>query len=44
MENTHLVVGANGFLGSHVVRQLLEAGNTVRAGVRAGSVDAHRFA
>ncbi len=35
MENTHLVVGANGFLGSHVVRQLLEAGNTVRAGVRA---------
>lgn len=35
MENTHLVVGANGFLGAHVVRQLLAAGKTVRAGVRA---------
>lgn len=32
-----LVVGANGFLGSHVTRQLLAAGRAVRALVRAAS-------
>ena len=29
-----LVIGANGFLGSHVTRQLVESGNEVRAMVR----------
>ncbi|MBV9091170.1 MAG: NAD-dependent epimerase/dehydratase family protein [Mycobacteriaceae bacterium] len=32
-----LVIGANGFLGSHVTRQLVEGGAQVRAMVRAGS-------
>jgi dihydroflavonol-4-reductase len=32
-----LVIGANGFLGSHVTRQLVESGADVRAMVRAGS-------
>ena len=29
-----LVIGAHGFLGSHVTRQLVESGNEVRAMVR----------
>lgn len=33
----HLVTGATGFLGRHLVRQLLERGDTVYALVRAGS-------
>jgi len=32
-----LVLGANGFLGSHVTRQLVSDGNEVRAMVRAGA-------
>jgi dihydroflavonol-4-reductase len=32
-----LVIGANGFLGSHVTRQLVAAGHEVRAMVRAGA-------
>lgn len=32
-----LVIGANGFLGSHVTRQLAEAGHEVRIMVRAGA-------
>lgn len=32
-----LVIGANGFLGSHVTRQLVAAGNLVRAMVREGA-------
>ncbi len=32
-----LVIGANGFLGSHVTRQLVEAGDNVRAMVREGA-------
>ena len=32
-----LVIGANGFLGSHVTRQLVEAGADVRAMVRQGA-------
>lgn len=32
-----LVTGANGHIGAHVVRQLLDAGHTVRAFVRQGS-------
>jgi dihydroflavonol-4-reductase len=32
-----LVIGANGFLGSHVTRQLVESGAEVRAMVRPGS-------
>jgi dihydroflavonol-4-reductase len=32
-----LVIGANGFLGSHVTRQLVEAGHDVRAMVREGA-------
>ncbi len=32
-----LVVGANGYLGSHVTRQLVEAGHDVRIMVRAGA-------
>ncbi|KAA1243496.1 NAD(P)H-binding protein, partial [Mycobacterium simiae] len=32
-----LVIGANGFLGSHVTRQLVEAGANVRAMVRHGA-------
>lgn len=34
---TVLLTGANGFLGSHIARQLLERGYSVRALVRAGS-------
>jgi dihydroflavonol-4-reductase len=34
---TQLVIGANGFLGSHVTRQLVESGADVRAMTRAGS-------
>ncbi len=32
-----LVIGANGFLGSHVLRQLVDAGHEVRAMVRPGA-------
>lgn len=32
-----LVIGANGYLGSHVTRQLVEAGHPVRAMVRKGA-------
>jgi dihydroflavonol-4-reductase len=32
-----LVIGANGFLGSHVTRQLVAAGAEVRAMVRQGA-------
>ena len=32
--STKLVIGANGFLGSHVTRQLLADGHEVRAMVR----------
>jgi dihydroflavonol-4-reductase len=32
-----LVIGANGYLGSHVTRQLVEAGHDVRIMVRAGA-------
>ena len=32
-----LVIGANGFLGSHVTRQLVESGAEVRAMVREGA-------
>ena len=34
---TVLVIGANGFLGSHVTRQLVEAGQDVRVMVRSGA-------
>ena len=34
---TVLVIGANGYLGSHVTRQLVEAGEDVRIMVRAGA-------
>ncbi|KRB76569.1 NAD-dependent dehydratase [Nocardioides sp. Root190] len=34
---SHLVIGASGFLGSHVVRQLVEQGEQVRVLVRATS-------
>lgn len=34
---TALVIGANGFLGSHVTRQLVAAGEDVRVMVRAGA-------
>jgi len=34
---TSLVIGANGFLGSHVTRQLVEKGDDVRAMVRHGA-------
>jgi len=33
-----LVIGANGFLGSHVTRQLVESGAEVRAMVRRTSI------
>jgi len=36
-EQPKLVIGANGFLGSHVTRQLVESGAEVRAMVRGGS-------
>src|ERR1700752_3639598 len=32
--SSKLVIGANGFLGSHVLRQLVEQGHDVRAMVR----------
>ncbi len=32
-----LVIGANGYLGSHLVRQLVADGHRVRAMVRAGA-------
>ena len=35
MSAPKLVIGANGFLGSHVTRQLVAAGADVRAMVRA---------
>ena len=35
--STALVIGANGFLGSHVTRQLVERGDDVRAMVREGA-------
>jgi nucleoside-diphosphate-sugar epimerase len=35
--STKLVIGANGFLGSHVTRQLVADGNEVRAMVREGA-------
>jgi dihydroflavonol-4-reductase len=35
--STSLVIGANGFLGSHVTRQLVEGGEDVRAMVRTGA-------
>ena len=35
--STSLVIGANGFLGSHVTRQLVEGGAEVRAMVRRGA-------
>jgi dihydroflavonol-4-reductase len=35
--STSLVIGANGFLGSHVTRQLVEGGDDVRAMVRTGA-------
>src|SRR3954451_21871802 len=34
MSTTKLVIGASGFLGSHVTRQLVEAGENVRVMVR----------
>jgi dihydroflavonol-4-reductase len=34
---TALVIGANGYLGSHVTRQLVEAGQDVRVMVLEGS-------
>ena len=34
---TDLVIGANGFLGSHVTRQLVESGADVRVMVRDGA-------
>ena len=34
---TALVIGANGYLGSHVTRQLVEAGEDVRVMVRSGA-------
>ncbi len=34
---TALVIGANGYLGSHVTRQLVADGQDVRAMVRAGA-------
>jgi len=34
---TKLVIGANGFLGSHVTRQLVDAGHEVRVMVRQGA-------
>ena len=36
-EMTSLVIGANGYLGSHVTRQLVAAGEDVRVMVRAGA-------
>jgi dihydroflavonol-4-reductase len=36
-DQTSLVIGANGFLGSHVTRQLVAAGGEVRAMVREGA-------
>ena len=32
-----LVIGANGYLGSHVTRRLVEAGQDVRVMVREGA-------
>lgn len=50
MTRPALVIGANGFLGSHVARQLVVAGRDVRLMVRAGAdtvgiddLDAERF-
>src|SRR3954468_9026018 len=37
MSAPKLVIGANGFLGSHVTRQLVESGAEVRAMVREGA-------
>ena len=37
MSGPKLVIGANGFLGSHVTRQLVAAGHDVRAMVREGA-------
>lgn len=50
MSGPKLVIGANGFLGSHVTRQLVSAGHDVRAMVREGAtttgiddLNTHRF-
>lgn len=50
MSGPKLVIGANGFLGSHVTRQLVAAGHDVRAMVREGAntigiddLNTHRF-
>ena len=50
MSGPKLVIGANGFLGSHVTRQLVLAGHDVRAMVREGAnttgiddLNTHRF-